>query len=243
MNRFDNVVGIGYNCEISFRIRNYFGKLDAQLFSWSYIYDRDLFLDAFVNPDKIYSGDMILKDNGMFECAVTKISFHPRHEVLDDKSRDREERIQWCKEELKERVQYLKEKHLDLLKSEKNTLFLLKVRPVEMNEDLSFVKAIYDLLRECYQSGKFMLVVLVPGKKYKKELMCLEGEKLQVRALRWFSPQKHTDIASDSRGWANVFNEFCEDHKKEFYKRERKQRQEIIPGMIRYKIRTILKRV
>lgn len=242
MSKFDNIVGIGYNCEISFRIRNYFGKIDSQLFSWAYVYDREKFLDAFEYPEKIYSGDMILKDNGMFECGVTKLSFHPRHEILEDGSRDEEERIQWCKDELKQRVEHLKKKHKTLLSGDRNTLFLLKVKPDTEEQDIEFIKNVYELIHNMYHSGRFMLVVLFPEKRVTEAIRELETEKLKVRTLRWFPPQKHTDIASDSRRWAQIFYEFCGGNKKEFFRRERKQRYKIIPGMIKYKLVRILKR-
>ena len=46
MNDKPVIVSLGYNCEISFRIEDYYGKLDSYLFSWSFEDSRKGFIKA-----------------------------------------------------------------------------------------------------------------------------------------------------------------------------------------------------
>lgn len=237
MEKYNKIVGLGYNCEISFRIKNAFGALDAQLFSWAYVSDRDKFVEALYDPKRIYSGDLTLTADNMFECNVTGIRFHPRHDVLEDDSRESTEKMEWCKNELKQRVEHLKEKHTSLMNGNNRTLFLMKILPTNEADDISFIQAVYEALKKMYLSGTYTLVIILPKKGLKDSIKQLENDILKIRTLKWFPAQKHTDIASDSRGWLKIFWEFCNVSKKEFYRREWKQKREVIPGMIAYKVK------
>lgn len=239
--KYTHIVGLGYNCEISFRIKNALGKLDAQLFSWSLIVDRSKFLQALQNPKMIFSGSLERQNNGMYECQVTKIRFHPRYDVLRDETRKLEERDIWCQQELRSRIEHLREKHQKLMQSSDWTLFLMKVKPEDPQRDIDYIQQVYQILKKQYVSGHFVLVAIVPILKFTSELRRMEDEHLKIRTLKWYAPQKHTDVASDSIGWAKIFKEFLGVSPMAFYKNVWKQRLEVCPGMVSYKIFRILR--
>ena len=52
--QFQNIVSLGYNCEVSFRIEDFtHEKINSYPFSWSYISDHKKFLEALQNLDDV----------------------------------------------------------------------------------------------------------------------------------------------------------------------------------------------
>jgi hypothetical protein len=80
--KFDEVTSLGYNCEVGFRIQDYFGLMDSYPYSWAYCLDRKLFLESLDNLDDILTGDITLMPSGMFRCEKYQISFHASKEKM-----------------------------------------------------------------------------------------------------------------------------------------------------------------
>lgn len=84
----ENIISLGMNCEVSFQIERYVKKLDASLFSWAFIGDDDLFLDALNHLDSIFEGEVSFNQasENMFFCDRYRIFFHgrtPKQLMLD----------------------------------------------------------------------------------------------------------------------------------------------------------------
>ena len=54
MNTKPILVSLGYNCEVSFRLEDYYGKLDSYLFSWSFEDSRSGFIKALENMEDVH---------------------------------------------------------------------------------------------------------------------------------------------------------------------------------------------
>ena len=82
MNDKPVIVSLGYNCEISFRIEDYYGKLDSYLFSWSFEDSRKGFIKALENIEDVFEGDLELCPDHMIRDKKYQIRFHPRYDIL-----------------------------------------------------------------------------------------------------------------------------------------------------------------
>lgn len=52
--KYDHIISLGYNCEVSFRIKDFFGKLESYPFTWVYINNQiPQFVDVLKNFDKL----------------------------------------------------------------------------------------------------------------------------------------------------------------------------------------------
>lgn len=64
--QFQNIVSLGYNCEVSFRIEDFtHDKIKSYPFSWSYITDQKKFLDALWNLDDVLKNEIEVLPWGM----------------------------------------------------------------------------------------------------------------------------------------------------------------------------------
>lgn len=213
MKKFDEIVSLGYNCEISFRIRNFTGNLNSWPFSWSYILDRDKFLDSLTHLDEIFQGDVSIADTtklqSMIQCDKYKICFHPRSEFLNVDGTFCDEKYESGVKELKDRVKHLTDKFQRLLTDpNKKTLFIVGLTDNGTRSDVTFVKELFNVLNRTYLSGNFTLLVVVPKWRFVKELKEIECEKIKIRKIRKFGIQKYNEIITDSFGWAKIFVEF-----------------------------------
>lgn len=207
--RFDEVVSLGYNCEVSFRIEDYFGIINSFPFSWVNWQDKELFLKSLNNLEVILTGEIELLPWGMFKCKKYNIDFHSsnnkKHLFINGKPNDEN-----VKEEivnLKSKIKHLSNKFEELLKSEKNTLFVIKVRHDGAN-DIWFLKELYSNMSQRYESKKFTILAVFEEKYLSKELIELETEHLKIRSLKCFAEHNKTDTTGDLKGWHNVFSEF-----------------------------------
>lgn len=204
---FDVVTSLGYNCEISFRLENYFGSINAMPFSWSFILEREKFPQALDNIDKLFADEVELLEDNMILCKNYNIKFHPRYDILLKDGAPTEESTRMAVEELQQRVSHLKEKWKELVKSQKETIFLMKVENMGEAANLKYIQEVYQVLQKKYISKKFVLVVLMERGTDTEKIRGLETEKLKIRTLKRFAPKKHTDTMGDVWGWWRILNE------------------------------------
>lgn len=204
---FDVITSLGYNCEISFRLENYFGSINALPFSWSFILEREKFPEVLNDIDKLFADEVELLEDNMILCKNYNIKFHPRYDVLLKEGSPTEESTRMAIEELKQRVFYLKDKWKKLFNSSKKTVFLMKVENKGELANLEYIQEVYDKLKKVYISGKFTLVVLLEKEAVTDKIRALETEKLKIRTLKCFAPKKHTDTMGDVWGWWRILNE------------------------------------
>lgn len=224
MMKAENIISLGMNCEVSFQIERYVKKLDASLFSWAFIGDDDLFLDALNHLDSIFEGDISFNQasENMFFCDRYRISFHgrtPKELMLDRDGNVKDQKIyNDTIHELHSRINYLKEKFRNQLKAEKYTVFLKKLM---INGDYikaeRVIKGLSDFLEKNNQNGNYKLVIVIEEKYDNDILRALETDRTVIRTVAFFSPVEDTKNGADNLGWNQIFREFLfgEDMKKD----------------------------
>ena len=234
--KYDVVASIGYNCEISFRLENFYERINAMPFSWSYVLDRDSFPGVLKNIEPLFAGEVRLLDDNMILCENTNIKFHPRYEILLKDGSVSEESLAEATEELKSRVAHLKRKYKDLLVSNKKTLFLFKVENKGEKSNIQFIKNVLEALQETYVSGNFTVAALIEKGALTPEIKQLENEQIKIRVLKQFAPRKHTDIAGDVMGWYRILKELTGDAGRGYWKRLWKVRREWFFAVLKKKL-------
>ena len=216
---FDEITSLGYNCEISFRLENYFGSINAMPFSWSFVLQREKFPETLENIDQLFSDEVELLEDNMILCKNCDIKFHPRYDILLKDGAPTEESTGKAVEELQKRVSHLKEKWKELVTGSKETVFLMKVEDKGEESNKEYIQRVYQVLQKKYLSGKFTLVVLMEKEAVTENIKKLETGKLKVRTLRRFAPKKHTDTMGDVWGWWHILNELTGERHWEYFKR------------------------
>ena len=224
--KYDVVASIGYNCEISFRLENFYEHINAMPFSWSYVLDRDSFPMVLKNIEPLFAGEVRLLDDNMIMCENTNIKFHPRYEILLKEGTVTEET----------RVAHLKKKFQELLASDKKTLFLLKVENKGEESNVQFIHNVLEALKENYRSGNFTLAAFVEQEAATAAIRQLESEQVKIRVLKRFAPRKHTDIAGDVKGWYRILKELTGDAGQGYWKRLWKVRRKWFFAVLKKKL-------
>ena len=209
--KYDEVVSLGYNCEVSFRIEQYFGKINAMPFSWTFELDRELFVAALDNIEDLFTGEVELYEDQMILDKKYRIKFHPRYEVLRKYGTPTEETYNECVEELRGRTAHLKSKFAKLMSGDKSTLFIMKVQDLGEDDNIAYINKVMQVLLKRYASGKFTLAAVFEKNALTEKTVGLEteyaGGQLKIRGIKKFAPKKHTDIMGDIRGWKKVIRE------------------------------------
>lgn len=202
---YDRVVSLGYNCEVSFRIEDYYGSIDAMPFSWSFTLNRDKFPEAIRNSGELLSEGITVRDDHMLMCNKYELKFHPRYSIFPQFSEYTQEQLDEATKELKERVKHLSDKFEQLFGSDLRTLFVMKVEDKGTDSNCKYILDVYEALKEKYTSGKFTLAVVLLNESINESVRALENEQIKVFGLKKFAPVKHTNIMGDIKGWRNVF--------------------------------------
>ena len=145
---YDVIASLGYNCEISFRLENYFGSINALPFSWSFVLKRETFPQTLAEIDRLFTGEVELLEDHMILCKNCNIKFHPRYDVLLREGNVSEESFQEAVKELRQRVAHLRDKWKALLLGDKKSLFFMKVENKGESSNISYIKEVYQALEE-----------------------------------------------------------------------------------------------
>lgn len=214
---YDEVVSLGYNCEVSFRLIDALdgvddiGALSSYTYSWCYVESREHFCESLEQPTVFLSGEVELTPSKMLRCKNTNMTFHLKQhgeELLDEKDEYSEELYRLALEDTKSRVHYLGEKLLRLMESDKRTLFVLKVRSTVPSEDADFIFAVYQKLLSLYKSGEFTLLAVLEQNGLTREIQSLESTHIKIRTIQNFAPDWDTKDGGDKDGWMRVLKEF-----------------------------------
>lgn len=207
--KFDEIVSLGYNCEVAFRIMDSFGDQQSYPFSWVYILDRDLFLDALDNLSDVLSGEVTLLPWGMFKCERYQISFHAsvNKETLFIDGSPNEEVVKSEISNLKDKFNYMAGKLYKLFESKKRTLFVIKVRHSGITEDVKFVQELFLKLTGLYKSQNFTLLVLFEDQFISDNLLKLQSDRLKIKSVKCFADDSDTLKSGDLNGWKSIFSE------------------------------------
>ena len=210
---FDEIVSLGYNCENSQRINNIFPNgFNHYLYTYSYELDRKLFLKSLDELCNIYKSNFILiKENGMFLADEYQIKFHSKNknDLICKNGEINNKNYEIALNELKSRLKYLGEKTENLFKSDKKTLFVMKLKYTNFEDDKDFIKNTFEIINRKYISGKFRLIIVLEKKDftpYIDELLKISGEKLYIEFINNFAPDTETLTGGDIKGWIKVLN-------------------------------------
>lgn len=218
----ENIISLGMNCEVSFQIEKYVKKLDASLFSWAFIEDEDLFLEALNHIDEIFEGDISFKapTPDMFLCEKYQIAFHgrtPGKLMFDSNWTIKNQKIyDKTVDELRSRIRYLKQKFMNQINSEKYTVFLKKLM-VEGDyiKAERIITGLRDYLEAHNERKNYTLVIVIEEKYDNSILRSLENDNLVIRTVSYFSPVTDTKNGADNIGWSRIFREILYGEKVE----------------------------
>lgn len=214
----EEIVGLGYNCEISFRIEDYFGEeIEAQLFSWSLVRNQEKWLESFEKDFDLLENGMQLSeaDNHMFLTRKYEVLFHPRKDILYQFDKINEQSIENTIQELNSRINYLSEKTSDILKSNSKLLFIIKILEEDSEKNKKFIEDLYKTLMRLHPN--LLLVVIIKRSWLTSEIQNLENEHLKIRSLRNYAPPKYSNILGDVIGWKKILDEFCMNEGNRYY--------------------------
>lgn len=206
---FSEIISFGYNCEVSQRLSDIFidSKFEHFLFSWSYEYDRNLFIDALSNLDTFAHNQYSVLPWGMIKNEKYNIAFHSRFkkEELLKPDGSYTENVTPAIQELTDRLQYLAQKLKNVLEQKDNILFILKLDFKNFDEDITFINKINTLLTNYFQNRKWHLLIVTSKKNYpknfRKQLLQKKWDNIKIGIVKSFAPDPMTDIGGDIRGW------------------------------------------
>jgi hypothetical protein len=219
--KYDHIVSLGYNCEISFQFSRYFDFLSSNLFAWSYIPNTDCLLNCIKNPANILAGE-ITGPYPLYECENTKVRFHGRSlNVIDFNGNINEQIRKDDISELKSRINYLKSKFQKILDHDGSVLYIMKLKSPEQDENnwlesnINFVKELNNVLLEKRNGKNFDLLIIIESKYYNENWNLLNNENIYIRTVNNYTPETNVgdEKVSDLNGWRKIFIEFSPNNK------------------------------
>lgn len=209
--KIDEIVPLGFNCEISFRIEDWFGKVNSYPFSWSYPFNRDIVVDELNNGLKNILSETVSichdkRIRRMVVCDKTQITFHPKGDFIDKNGIIN---LEPATIELKSRFAHLRDKFEKLIKDQdKFILFICGLTDNGESSDKDYVLRLYSVLKSICITDHFILLIVADSKRYTDELKLLENDNLKIRMVRKFGNQKRVDFSTDGKNWGKIFAEF-----------------------------------
>lgn len=220
---YKNIISLGYNCEIQFRFYNKFKYEETSLFNWSYINSiKDLI--QVLNDLSLIGKQGFRVSAPLYTCNETNISFHGKAKWK--KIKDNPELIEKDIKDLGERLDYLKEKFVNTLKSNEKKLYIYKVKETDITNDIN--EKIIELKNalktiEGKASSEFNLLI-VAEEKYANYFK--NTDEYIFRTVKYFAPDKEvTSKKYLDNGWDDIFNEFY-SKKPKGYKKKKKYKFE-----------------
>ena len=214
MQRFNNIVSLGYNCEVSFRIQDHYGYVNSIIYSWAYIEDRDRFLRSLDEMELLVKSDKQLLPHGMFRSEKYGISFHSKIPkellIMPDGTVDLDN-IGRAKEEMEQRYSYLARKLQRMFQSQtEKTLYVCKMYGWEkdVNRNRTFINNLYNTLQKLCCRDNFALLIVMEKNDQNFQLQSLEEKGIFTRFVEKFADDSETRSGGDQKGWNAIFDEF-----------------------------------
>ena len=211
-NEFNEIFSLGYNCEVSFRLKEKFEVLPSYIFSWTFCLDKKLFLDSLKYDFKdIISGENIVFNYGMVEFSKYKLKFHcdPQFEkeLSEEHSKEFEDKVL---EETISKVLHLKEKTLKLFSSGKRILFAIKIDSSlygDYDTEL-FILDLFSILKRKVKNKKFLLVVVLKEEDYLDKFKKLTNSRLRIEKVKFFPSNVDVAYSGDFDGWGKILSDY-----------------------------------
>ncbi len=200
--KFKKIVSLGYNCEVSTRIKEYMkGHFDSYPFSWVYIGSIPKFVNALNNLDDILSNEIVLLPSGMVKDTTYEISFHLKKTANLYDSEEEKYKIQV--DELKSRFKHLVDKFKKLLNAKFYTLFVLKHNK---NGNLEDYKKVINFFENNYKSKKFKILFVFQKEIQQDYYDTFKDNKFVVLyTIKEFAKDTDTEKGGDIQGWYSSF--------------------------------------
>jgi len=210
MNGFKNIISLGFNCEVSFRIEDYLGEqINSYPLSWAFLQSREGFIEFLDNPDDLLNGEIKMLPNGMVLDLDYLICFHGKStysELMSEDGTIREDVMKDTIDELKSRVGYLLKKWDFMLSQVEKYLFILKVDGRRGDDDVRYVEQVYSILDKKV-AGTFVMLVVLENIYFTKHWDCIQHSNILVRGIEKFAPINDTKLGGDIEGWLKIIEE------------------------------------
>ena len=219
---FDEIVSLGYNCEISQRFCDIFKNkvFEHYLYTWSYEKDRSLFLKSFDMLNDFANSGYNIVPSGMIRHERSGIDFHSRFKKNDliDANLIYTEKYYEALAELKSRLNYVALKTENLFKENKKVLFVMKMKYKNLYEDVKFVEKLSNIINNKYNQDtcQFSIIVVLSKRNYpKEELKKILSKKINhvyFESVDHFANDKYTDITGDIVGWHRILRKYIKEN-------------------------------
>lgn len=208
---FDHIVSLGYNCEVSFRIRDYLNDdIDSFPLSWAYIHDQSKMNYIIEHLEDMFTDETKVNlMNGMLRCEKLNVSFHPKvsHKNLSEDNMEayKDEALT----EMNQRYVYLRNKFNELFRNDESTLFIIKCQEQnEYNHIVLYLRRLEKKLSEKYLSNKFFLLSVTDDINLYNILKKDSNDTRGCALISQFADDEDTEKGGDLEGWIEVINYF-----------------------------------
>lgn len=208
--KYNRIISLGQNCEVAFQFLRHYDFVEANLFTWSFVYKTKDLLNALSHLNT-FAVDFAPANEYMWKCKNFDVSFHGRAEMIPDD----EEMRNAEKDELISRAAHLKNKFIDLSNEKGKILFAYKV-PLD---DLEHIQDTVDSLDQIVETlsslgmQRFDVLVIVTTEyyaKYKSAAKKMSNcDCLYIEAIDF-----HTHFSSittgpwDKCGWKKIWTKY-----------------------------------
>lgn len=212
-NGFNHIVGLGYNCEVSYRIQEYGRqKIDSYPLSWAYVTEQKRLIYILDNLNMLLSEQLKLLPDGMLYCEKLGLEVHTKLEknVLEQILKEEKEKfIKEATVEVRNRFSHLIKKWNLLLKSDESTLFVIKCQEIyNVEETAMLLEQLVVYFEEHYVSKKFFILAVTDSREKYLSLSGMTSTHVGVAYVRKFAERQFTMTGGDRRTWLGALEHF-----------------------------------
>ena len=212
--KYKHVISIGCNCENAYRFFQRYKFVESSLFTWANSVNINILFNALSNLDNILF-NAPEKASVMWKCPDTNIYFHgtePMEMNINPNNYTAEDYEPFANE-LKSRVNHLKEKFLSQLRDDKKTLIMYTYHTKD-SEDVIVenIRTLNDKIKTLGGNNCELLVILESKNKLNENFD--NDKNIYLRYVEQFAPCENvTTKKYDKKSWDKIFNEFKPDFK------------------------------
>lgn len=209
-NKFDYIFSLGYNCEVAFKFYRFFKFEESCIFNWVYNVPISDFVKVLNDMDLIGKTGFN-KPNPLWECKTTHLRFHGKADMsLYINNEATEEMIEQDRNDLIERLAYLKSKFIKFAKSDCKKLYVYKVFPGDADE--SKIQDLYSALKNLGAKNFKLLIITEKAENFKPE----DTNDIMYRQVDYYAPPDEiTSPKYFNNGFDKIWEEFyCPDNTK-----------------------------
>lgn len=206
------IVPMGFDCEISFKLRAYQERMESFPLSYTLVVDRSSLIGFVQNPSNLITGSIFefIYPLQVASFSALNIGLHYRSNPNDGTAiGDNEKRQELCS-----RMTHLIEKYKIAMKEPVPLIFLLKVRSTNFGDDRDFILSLFQSL-QAQRNFSFLLVPIFESsqtnKRFYKSLKSLGSQGILPLFVRNFWPnglKYRWETKGDFWGWLRILRKF-----------------------------------